>query len=184
MKCIVIGSSTGGPSALEEVITNLPSDLRAIVIIAQHIGASSARSMAERLNEMGGMPVSILEEGDDLKESHVYVVPGKTHFFVIGPDLVARLLPSDKRPSPSIDMAFTSVAEHFGPDTIGVVLTGMGEDGTIGAKAIQQLGGTVIAQDEDSSVIYGMPKSVAEAGLIDDTLPLERIAAKLVYLTK
>jgi len=187
MKSIVIGSSTGGPRALETIIERLPSNLRAVVIVVQHISDDIARSMAKRLNGKYKIPISIVEDGQSLSLGGVYIVPGASHFFMISPEesdgeVKAKLLPAHENPSPSVDMAFTSVAEHFGEDTIAVILTGMGNDGTIGAKAIKQFGGIVIAQDEDTSAVFGMPKSVAEKNLVDFVLPLERIAPKLIYL--
>jgi len=187
MKCIVIGSSTGGPEALDRVLGGLPKNLNAIVIVVQHISDSVARSMARRMDEKHPISISIIENDEKMETGHVYVVPGASHFFMITPkdsEVVAKLLSAHERPSPSVDMAFTSVAEHFGENTIGVILTGMGEDGTVGAKAIKQFGGVVIAQDEETSVVFGMPRRVAEEKLVDHVFPIENIAGKLISLTK
>jgi len=184
MQAIVIGASSGGPRALEEVLKALPANLSAIVIVVQHLPSQFTSQMAERLKNIVLIPVSQMENGEVLKSSHAYIVPGDFHFFITSPDQKAHLLAATGLQHPSIDMGFTSVAEHFGPDTIGVVLTGMGEDGVIGAKAIKQLGGTVIVQDEETSAIYGMPKAVQIAGFADEVLPLGKIAERLVELVQ
>ncbi|PCI29872.1 chemotaxis protein CheB [Candidatus Kaiserbacteria bacterium] len=181
-KCIIIGASTGGPTALGEILKQLPGDLNAIVVVVQHIGSVLAETMAARLDGITEMPVSIIKGGEKLEKSNIYVVPAAKHMFVIYPGPEAVLIPAPERPSPSINMSFTSAAEHFGSNTIGVILTGMGNDGTGGATAIKQAGGIVIAQDEDTSAVYGMPKSIVEEDLADSVLPLEKIADRLIYL--
>ena len=178
MKAIVIGASSGGPQALEKVLKALPGSLPAVIIIAQHLPSQFTGQMAQRLKNIVPIPVSQIENGEVLKPSHIYIIPGNFHFFITSPDYKAHLLAATGLTHPSIDMGFTSIAEHFGPDTIGVVLTGMGEDGVIGAKAIKQLGGKVIVQDEKTSAIFGMPRAVQIAGFADEVLPLEGIAGR------
>ena len=192
MKAIVIGASSGGPKALEKVLKALPGSLPAVIIIAQHLPSQFTGQMAESLKNIVPIPVSQIENGEVLKPSHIYIIPGNFHFFITegysslitSPDYKAHLLTATGLEHPSIDMGFTSIAEHFGPDTIGVVLTGMGEDGVIGAKAIKQLGGKVIVQDEKTSAIFGMPRAVQIAGFADEVLPLEGIAGRLVELVQ
>jgi two-component system, chemotaxis family, protein-glutamate methylesterase/glutaminase len=180
MKAIAIGSSSGGPKALTEVIKNLPADLDAVVIILQHLPLTFTKSMSERLNEISPIKVSQVLNGETLEGSHVYVVPEGFNFFITSPNMQAYLLKATSLNKPSINMGFASMAETFGPELTGVILTGMGEDGTIGSKLIKNFGGTIIAQDEESSEIFGMPKSIQDSGLADEILPLKKIAPRLV----
>jgi len=180
MKCIVIGSSTGGPKAVDYILSNLPDRLNAAVVILQHISKEVARSMAERIDEELEIDVHLATDNEKLERGHVYIVPGSSHFFIISPELKIRLLEAEDKKSPSIDMGFTSIAEHFGEDSIGVILTGMGHDGTLGARAIKKMGGMVLVQDEETSVVYGMPKSASYVA--DEVLPLDKIPNKLIEL--
>lgn len=182
MHAIVIGSSSGGPKALEEVLTSLPAGLPAYIVVMQHLPVQFTKSMAKRLNRHCEIGVSQMYNGEILKPSHAYIVPGDFHFFLTSPDYQSFLLRATGKTHPSINMGFTSMAENFGPKTIGVVLTGMDNDGTVGAKAIKQVGGRVLAQDKATSAIYGMPAAVAEAGLTDEVLPLNLISKRLVEL--
>lgn len=182
MKAIAIGSSSGGPKALTEVIKNLPKDLDATVVVLQHLPFIFTQTMSKRLNKLGGIPVSLAQNGQTLEKSHVYVVPGGFNFFVTSPNMQVYLLKATSINKPSIDMGFASMAETFGPELIGVVLTGMGEDGTIGSKLVRELDGVILAQNEETSDIYGMPRAVAEAGLVHEVLPLNEIAPRLAEL--
>lgn len=182
MKAIVIGASTGGPSALEELLKSLPGNLEAAVVVVQHLPLLFTTSMAERFRANMVLPVKQMEPGEELKPAHIYIAPGEHHFLITSPRNQIYIIPSHEKTNPSIDIGFTSVAEHFGPETIGVVLTGMGEDGVMGCKAIKQVGGHVIVQDEESSTVFGMPKAVAIAGFADEVLPLNKIATKLIEL--
>ncbi|MBI4653241.1 chemotaxis protein CheB [Candidatus Kuenenbacteria bacterium] len=183
-KIIVIGSSTGGPNALEELFKQLPADLPVSILIAQHLPFSFTQMLVDRLSCLECLKVSTVKNNEIIKPGHAYVIPGNSHFFLSDPGPRITLLLTDDLQKPSVDMGFTSVAEHFGPGTIGVVLSGMGNDGAIGAKAVKQLGGKILVQDEATSVIFGMPKKVIEAGLADEILPLHKIAKRLVELVK
>lgn len=184
MYAIVIGSSTGGPQALTTLLNGLPDMFDACIIILQHLPSRFTNSMAERLDKSLPFPVHHMQHNQKLESGHVYIVPGDCHFTLLSPQRRAYLISAgDAATHPSIDIGFTSVAESFGPKTIGVVLTGMGSDGVLGAKAIKQLGGHVITQDETTSTVYGMPKSVQIAGYADETLPLIHIAKRLERLT-
>lgn len=183
-KIIVIGSSTGGPKALGELIGSLPKDLPVPIIIAQHILSPFENVLVDNLTELNTLCVFIAEENLVMKKSCIYVIPGGYHFFITGPEHRIKLIPTDDLLKPSIDMCFTSVAEHYGPGTIGVVLTGVGHDGTVGAKTVKQVGGTVLVQDGASSTVNGMPMSVVESGFYDEILPLNKIAQKLVSLVR
>lgn len=179
---IVIGSSTGGPSALEDLFKQLPADLPAPVLIAQHLPFFFTQTLVKQLSCLNCLNITTVKNNEIIKPAHAYIIPGNSHFFLSDPGPYITLLPTEDLQKPSVDMGFTSVAEHFGPGTIGVVLTGMGKDGVIGAKAIKQLGGKVLVQDESTSVIFGMPKKVIEAGFADEVLPLDKIARRLVEL--
>lgn len=184
MKVIAIGSSSGGPKALSELVVSFPKDFDACVVILQHLPLIFTQTMTERLNSISQIPVSLVKNGETLKKSHIYVVPGGFNFFVTSPNLQVYLLKATSINKPSINMGFASMAETFGPELIGVILTGMGQDGTRGATLIKELGGMIIAQDEESSAIYGMPKSIVDAGLVNEILPLNEIGPRLLELVQ
>lgn len=181
-KVIVIGSSTGGPGALEDILKELPANLPVSILIAQHLAHPFTKTLVERLQIVSKLVVSEAKNKEILEPAHAYVIPGDSHCFLYEPGPRIALLPAEDLPKPSVDMGFTSVAEHFGPDTIGVILSGMGNDGVIGAKAVKQLGGVILVQNEATSVIFGMAKRVIESGFYDKILSLPAIAAKLVEL--
>lgn len=191
-KIVVIGSSTGGPSALHVVFSMLPQNFPVPILVAQHLTASFSLSLSRRLNRISNMQVSIITNKQKIESGHAYVIPGDQHFFLthstssgqLPPEYRIHLIPALELPKPSIDMGFTSVAEHFGPGTIGVILSGMGNDGVIGSRAVKQLGGKVIIQDEETSVIFGMAARVQEAGLADEVLPLQKVAGRLTKLVQ
>jgi two-component system, chemotaxis family, protein-glutamate methylesterase/glutaminase len=183
MKAIVIGASTGGPQAVEAILSGFTPDLDAVVIVLQHLPLKFTKSMVSRLASIIRIPIFHAEIGATLLPGNAYVVPGNTHFFLVSPGYRVFLLESHEIVQPSIDMGFTSVAEHFGPSTIGVVLTGMGDDGVLGSKAIKQVGGSVLVQDEATSAVYGMPFAVKLAGYADEVLPLDKISGRLMELS-
>lgn len=183
-KVIVIGSSTGGPSELEDIFKQLPADFPVPILIAQHLPRPFTQTLAQRLNSVGSLRVSEAKNKELIEAAHGYVIPGDSHFFLYAPGPRITLLSTEDLQKPSVDMGFTSTAEHFGPGTIGVILSGMGEDGVIGAKAVKQLGGKILVQDEATSMIFGMPKKVIESGFFDEILPLDKIVARLVALVR
>ena len=179
---IVIGSSTGGPRALNRVLTDLPGDLVAAVVVVQHMPAGFTRSLAQRLNETCAITVQEAAAGDRLARSLVLLAPGDFHLRLEGRNQVAL----DKGPRrhhvrPAVDVAMESAVKCHGPKVLGVVLTGMGSDGTEGCRRIKEAGGQVVVEDESSSVVFGMPRSVVEAGLADYVLPLTEVGA---FVTK
>lgn len=182
MKIVVIGSSTGGPQALDMLLLHLPANLPVPVVILQHLPARFTASMAVRMNAQLPQTVSEVADGEVLQPGHVYVVPGDCNFFLVSPGPIARLVKNESHLSPSIDRSMTSVADYAGPDTIAVILTGMGKDGLLGTKAVKQVDGYVIAQDKETSVVYGMPQEVVKAGYADEELALERIPGRLIAL--
>jgi two-component system, chemotaxis family, protein-glutamate methylesterase/glutaminase len=183
-RIVVIGSSTGGPTALESIFTNLPLDFSVPIIVAQHLTKPFTKELAERLQSICPDTILVQEakNGQAVDSQNAYIIPGDSHFFITDPLHKLTLIPADDLPKPSVDMGFTSVAEHYGQGTVAVVLSGFGSDGVIGAKAVKQVFGRVLVQDEMTSTIYGMPKAVSDAGLADEVLPLNKIVPRLVEL--
>ncbi len=180
---VAIGVSTGGPTALQAIIPKLPENLPVPVVIVQHMPAAFTSALADRLDSMSKIGVKELKDGEKLLRGNAYVVPGAYHAEIKragGP--IARLTeePKDSVYRPSVDVTFSTLAEHFGPKVIAVMLTGMGHDGLEGTKKIKEKGGKVIAQDEATSVVYGMPKAVFEAGVVDKVVSLDKIAEEIV----
>jgi two-component system, chemotaxis family, protein-glutamate methylesterase/glutaminase len=187
-RALVIGSSTGGPQALSVVVEKLPAAIdRAPVLIAQHMPPTFTTVLAEHLSRIGGRGAHEAEHGEPVLAGGIYVAPGGRHMRVVrGTDGGIRIALGDDPPinfcKPAVDALFTSAASVWGPACLALVLTGMGADGTGGATDIVAAGGSVIAQDEESSVVWGMPRSVAQAGVCSAVLPLDAIAPKVVRL--
>ena len=185
---IAIGSSTGGPEALRNVISKFSAGLPAPVVIAQHMPALFTKILAEHLAKASNLPCKEVEHGERLQAGHVYVAPGDFHF-TVRRDAAGFFAALDQTPPinfcrPAVDPLFTSVAEATGGSALGVILTGMGHDGREGVRALRGAGGTIIAQDEASSIVWGMPGAVAEAGLADQILPLSEIGSDIVRRAK
>jgi two-component system, chemotaxis family, protein-glutamate methylesterase/glutaminase len=177
---VVIAASTGGPAALLQLVPQLPWPFPAAVIIAQHMPAPFTAQFARELAARSAVVVKEAEAGDRVTRGIAYVAPGFHHLTLDAHGRV--LLQSAERHDgecPSANLAMTSVAELAGPSVVGVVLTGMGRDGAAGVRAIKRAGGTVIAQDESSALVNGMPRAAIETGCVDVVLPLERLASKL-----
>ncbi len=179
---VVIGSSTGGPAALQQILTQLPANFPYPIMLVQHMPKSFTTVFAERLNQQCKISVKEAEDGDLLKPGHALLAPGGHQMMVDARhhDRV-RVMPGDERMTykPSVDISYGSAAKSFGSKVLAVILTGMGADGTEGARMLKRSGATVWAQDENSSTIYGMPKSVVEANLADEVLDLGEIGALL-----
>jgi two-component system, chemotaxis family, protein-glutamate methylesterase/glutaminase len=187
-RVIAIGSSTGGPQALGSLLGALsPSLSRLAVLVAQHMPPMFTTVLAERLARATGREAREGRDGEPLKLGSIYVAPGDHHMTVArqeAPCLRIRGGPPVNFCRPAVDPLFASVASTFGPAALGIVLTGMGSDGAAGARAIAEAGGSVIAQDEASSVVWGMPGAAAAAGVCAAVLPPEEIAFTVAKLVK
>ena len=187
-RIVVIGASTGGPSSLELLISTIPDSFSAPILIVQHMPAKFTQSLAEHLNKNCVLPVKEAEDGDIIQAKNVYVAPGDFHMIVKTKkmrDHTKHVISLNKNPPvngfrPSVDVTMQSVAEAYDGNTIGVILTGIGKDGMIGMKAIKENGGKTIAQDEKSSLIFGMPKAVIENGYADEVLSLPNIGEGII----
>lgn len=183
-KLVVIGTSTGGPQALQTVITRLPGNLPCGVVVVQHMPAGFTKSLADRLNSISEIAVKEAENDEVIKPGQVYIAPGNYHLRIIPSIGGERKIVLSKEPPvgnhrPAVNVMFDSAAQ-FGKDLVSVIMTGMGADGCEGMKKIKATGGYSIAQDEDSCVVYGMPKAVVDAGLADEIRPLNKIPEAIV----
>ncbi len=186
-RALLIGSSTGGPQALTALIEKLPAAVdRAPLLITQHMPPTFTTVMAEHLSRVGGRGAHEAEDGEPVLAGGIYVAPGGRHMRVVRNGDSVRIAIGDDEPihfcKPSVDALFSSAAAVWGAASLALVLTGMGTDGTRGATDIVASGGSVIAQDESTSVVWGMPRSVAQAGLCSAVLPLDQIAPKVLRL--
>ncbi|WP_426755565.1 chemotaxis-specific protein-glutamate methyltransferase CheB [Myxococcus sp. Y35] len=181
---VVVGTSTGGPQALTRLLSELPVDFPAPVALALHIPAGYTEALARRLNAHCALEVLEAVDGLELRPGRVVLARSGQHLKVErhGAVTLARL---DRRPvrtahHPSVDVLFESAAKSWGPDAVGVVLTGMGDDGVAGARAIREAGGTILTESESSCVVYGMPRAVQEAELATSSAPLEDMVSLLM----
>jgi two-component system chemotaxis response regulator CheB len=181
---VAIGSSTGGPDALCKVLKPLPADLSVPILIAQHMPPKFTRLLADRLDKICSLRVREAGNGTVLEKGSIWLAPGDYHMTVQRQGARDVLLlnqdPPENSCRPSVDVLFRSVAQVYGRRTLGVVLTGMGQDGMEGCKAIKQVGGSVIAQNQSTSVVWGMPRAVAENGLADAVVPLDFISNRII----
>jgi two-component system chemotaxis response regulator CheB len=185
---IAVGSSTGGPQALRDVVAAFPTDLRAPIVIAQHMPALFTKILAEHLSKACSLRCKEAEDGERLGGGAIYIAPGDFHL-TVRKDAAGFYAVLDQTPPinfcrPAVDPLFQSVSDATGGKALGVILTGMGHDGREGARFLRNAGGTIIAQDEATSVVWGMPGAVAEAGLADEILPLAKIGAGIVQRAK
>ncbi|RRQ20894.1 protein-glutamate methylesterase/protein-glutamine glutaminase [Thiohalobacter thiocyanaticus] len=181
-RLVAIGSSTGGPVALQQVLSGLPAGFAVPILLIQHMPASFTPAFAERLNQQCRIQVKEAEDGEALQPGVAYLAPGGRQLAVEsqGARVILRVYDDPAQHyRPCVDQAFSSVAAAFHARVLAIVLTGMGADGREGARKLKQGGASVWVQDEASCVIYGMPGAVAEAGLADEVLPLGQIGAHL-----
>jgi two-component system chemotaxis response regulator CheB len=180
---VAIGVSTGGPQALREVIAGLPKNLPVPVVIVQHMPEQFTKLLADRLNQACPIDVAEATPGEILRAGTVRIARGGIHMVVQGAGTTTRLNFDDGPPEnsckPAVDPLFRSVAKLYGPRALGIVLTGMGSDGALGAVVMRDAGAHIIAQDQASCVVWGMPRSVVERHAADVVLPLERVAREI-----
>jgi two-component system chemotaxis response regulator CheB len=184
VELVAIGTSTGGPNALAEIIPRLPADFPVPIVLVQHMPPMFTRLLAERLSAQSRIRVAEGTSGAVLEPAHAWVAPGDHHMIVARSGTQARLLvhqdPPENSCRPAVDVLFRSVAQTFGGNCLGVILTGMGQDGLRGCEAIRAAGGRVLAQDEATSVVWGMPGYVVRAGLADRVMPLSLLADEIL----
>lgn len=186
-RIIAIGASTGGTEAIKEILTNLSADSPGMVI-SQHIPKAFSTAFAKRMNSVSPMAVCEAEDGQHIEQGHVYIAPGDKHLRIEykGGKYRCVLDNSDpvNRHKPSVDVMFQSIAQVAGKNSIGVILTGMGADGARGLGEMRDCGAVTIAQDEGTSVVWGMPGAAVKCNAVDFVLPLAGIAQKLIALNK
>ena len=186
-KLVAIGTSTGGPQALQQVITRLPGNLPCGVVVVQHMPAGFTKALADRLDTISQVSVKEAEDGDVIKPGWVYIAPGSHHLRVQEDGSSRKIVLGQDPPvgnhRPAVNVMYDSVA-GIGKNLVAVIMTGMGCDGCEGMKKIKAAGGYSIAQDEPTCVVYGMPKAVVDAGLADEIKPVESIAQAIVEAVK
>jgi len=189
-KLVLIGTSTGGPKALHQVIPKLPAHINAAILIVQHMPAGFTRSLAERLDQVAAVKVKEAEPGEKIRPGYAYVAPGDYHLKVAAAvhqgkrELSVRL---DQSPPlhgcrPAFDVLLESVAEHFWSQMICVIMTGMGHDGAAGLLKVRAKKARIIAEHQSSCVVYGMPKAAVETGEVDYVVPLSSIPGTIMQL--
>ncbi len=184
VEVVAIGVSTGGPNALAEILPAWPADFPVPVVIVQHMPPVFTRLLAERLASRSALRVAEGASGRRLEPGHVWLAPGGYHMAVVRDALGGRLHvhegPPENSCRPAVDVLFRSVAAAYGPRTLAVVLTGMGQDGLRGCQAVREAGGQILVQDKASSVVWGMPGFVARAGLAEGVVPLSQLGCEIL----
>ncbi len=180
---VAIGTSTGGPVALQTILTQLPANFPHPILLIQHMPSTFTSAFAARLNSLCKISVKEAEDGDVLKPGNAYLAPGGKQMLVDGRGTSARLRIIDGNDKvnykPCVDITFASLAKSHGDKVLAIILTGMGADGRDGARLLKDQGATIWAQDEASCVVYGMPQAVAKAGISSESLPLDRVAQRI-----
>ena len=187
-RVVALGTSTGGPQSLQKVIPLLPADLGVPVVITQHMPPNFTQSLAARLNTLSKLEVIEAQGKEKLEPNVVYIAKGGYHlkFKKVGTSVYTELStePSNVFNIPGVDVMVDSIAEIYGKECLGVIMTGMGSDGCKGLQGLKKIGGTIIAQNEPSCIVYGMPRAVVDAGIADEIVPLDEIAARIAYHVK
>ena len=185
---VAIGTSTGGPNALAELMPSFPADFPVPIVIVQHMPPVFTKSLAQRLTRLSAVDVHEGQEGDVLEPGAAWLAPGDYHMEVERERTAVRVRTGQGRPEnncrPAVDVLFRSVHRAYGPHALAVILTGMGKDGLRGAQGIAEAGGQVLTQDEATSVVWGMPGAVTRAELSDQVLPLGRIGSEILRRVK
>jgi two-component system chemotaxis response regulator CheB len=191
-RVIAVGASTGGPQALTRLLSALPADLDAAILVAQHMPERFTAAFAERLGRATAFSAKEAEEGDLLAPGRVLVAPGGRHLELrrVHDGALHAIVPAEERPpatrghAPSVDRLFESVAREVGARACGVVLTGMGQDGRRGIQSLKARGALTLAESQESAVVYGMPQAAAESGALDELLPIEGLAARIAKFSR
>ena len=179
---VVIGVSTGGPLTLRDLFTGLPP-LNAAIVVVLHITPEMDFRIAQGIDACASMPAALARDGEFLRPGNIYLAPGGFHLKLDGNHRVALCEgPRVNYVQPSVDVAMLSLTRPLSGGITGIILTGMGKDGAEGMRHIKQIGGTTMAQDQKSSIIFGMPKAAIDTGAVDFVLPPKGIAAKLVQM--
>lgn len=185
---VAIGTSTGGPRALQELIPFIPGDIPAAFLIVQHMPQGFTKSLAERLNDISELTVREAEEGDIIKSGYAYIAPGDFHMMIDRCAENVMKIKLSRGPAvaghrPSVDVLMDSLSNTGLKNVIGVIMTGMGKDGSEGIKKLKiNNKGYIITQDEKSCVVYGMPKSALQTGMVDAVVPLNEIAKEIIRI--
>jgi chemotaxis response regulator CheB len=180
-RLVAIGASAGGPTAIAQVLKQLPKTFPAAIVIIQHVDEHFASGMAQWLSRESALPVRVAEEGMRPAKGAVLLARTNDHLTFKAPDRIGYTVEPKEQPyRPSVDVFFESTARFWSGDAVGVLLTGMGRDGAKGLNALRKKGYHTIAQDETTSAVYGMPKAAATLGAAVDILPLDAIAPRLV----
>ncbi len=185
---VALGTSTGGPRALQEILPLLPRDLSVPILIVQHMPPGFTAPFAQRLNSLCSVTVREAAHKDPILPGVVYIAPAGMHMTIDRPSESLSLICLDKQPEnslhmPSVDVLMKSVAKNFGNSAMGVIMTGMGSDGAQGMKAIHREGGLTVGQDEASCIVYGMPRACAELGVLNRVVPLSGIPSQILQAT-
>ena len=179
---LVIGASTGGPKAIKEVMSSLPANLQVAILIVQHMPAGFTKSLAKRLNKLSDYKVKEAESGDKVKAGTALLAPGDYHMLIKNGQVKLSQGAKVHNVRPAIDKTIGSVVKDYKDSIVGVLLTGMGKDGAKGMKLIKEFGGRTIAQDEETSVVYGMPKVAYKMGAVDKVSPVYEIPNEIAKL--
>jgi two-component system chemotaxis response regulator CheB len=181
---VAIATSTGGPPALQAIIPRLPDNLACAILVVQHMPLGFTRSLAERLDSRSELTVREAEEGDAIEPGLVFIAPAGRHMKVRRKGTKVKIVLDDEPRSslhrPSADVLMVTVAQVYGSRALGVILTGMGADGVEGLRAIREAGGRTLAESEETCAIYGMPKAAVEAGVVDRSVPVTRVADEIL----
>ena len=183
MQLLVIGASAGGPAAVAKVLSKLPADFSAAIIVIQHVDSQFADGLAEWLGYATPLPVRLAREGDHPQPGTVLLAGTRNHLVFSGPGTLGYTpYPLDSPYRPSIDVFFDSIRDYWRGDVIGVLLTGMGRDGADGLKTVHDAGHHTIVQDRETSAVFGMPKAAIEAGAASEVLPVDKIGPRVAAI--
>jgi two-component system chemotaxis response regulator CheB len=182
VRAVVIGASTGGPQAVARVLAGLPEEIGVPVLVVLHVADRFGATLSEWMAKVSGRPVRLAQGGESLARGGIYLAPADVHLTVEGGRMVLSHAPPRHSVRPSVDVLFESAAREFGPDVVGVLLTGMGRDGARGLLTLREEGAVTLVQDEATSAVFGMPAEAIRLGAADQVLPLERIPPAILHV--